>query len=121
MRTSPPNPSSSSLGKHGRALSQEVGGLTPVADNSVFSYRATGYPCSMRVFCFVWVHCFVGFNKDSIPKLVLDYKSGKINLDEFVTHNMPLDKVNDAIELMKTGKWYLHCWCISTVSLQYLE
>ncbi|XP_062383438.1 alcohol dehydrogenase 1-like isoform X2 [Sardina pilchardus] len=53
---------------------------------------------------------FGGFkSKDSVPKLVLDYKSGKINLDEFVTHNMPLEKVNDAIELMKTGG------CIRTI------
>ncbi|XP_063068601.1 alcohol dehydrogenase 1-like [Engraulis encrasicolus] len=53
---------------------------------------------------------FGGFkSKDSVPQLVLDYKSGKINLDEFVTHNMPLAKVNDAIELMKTGE------CIRTI------
>ncbi|XP_063068432.1 alcohol dehydrogenase 1-like [Engraulis encrasicolus] len=52
---------------------------------------------------------FGGLGKDSVPQLVLDYKSGKINLDEFVTHNMPLAKVNDAIELMKTGE------CIRTI------
>lgn len=56
--------------------------------------------------CVVWSWVCLGFKgKDAVPKLVLDYKSGRINLDEFVTHTMPLDKVNDSIELMKTGKW----------------
>lgn len=33
--------------------------------------------------------------------------SGKIKLDEFITHNMSLEQVNDAINLMKTGEWYI--------------
>ncbi|XP_072533879.1 alcohol dehydrogenase 1-like [Salminus brasiliensis] len=41
--------------------------------------------------------------KDSVPKLVLDYMAGRIKLDEFVTHTMNLEQVNDAIELMRTG------------------
>ncbi|KAF5890862.1 alcohol dehydrogenase 1-like, partial [Clarias magur] len=42
-------------------------------------------------------------SKDSVPKLVLDYMAGHIKLDEFVTHTMNLEQVNDAIELMKKG------------------
>uniref|UniRef100_A0AAY4AR36 Enoyl reductase (ER) domain-containing protein n=1 Tax=Denticeps clupeoides TaxID=299321 RepID=A0AAY4AR36_9TELE len=48
-------------------------------------------------------------SKDFVPVLVHDYMSGKIKLDEFVTHSMTLEQVNDAIELMKTGG------CIRTV------
>uniref|UniRef100_A0A4W4HAP5 Enoyl reductase (ER) domain-containing protein n=1 Tax=Electrophorus electricus TaxID=8005 RepID=A0A4W4HAP5_ELEEL len=53
---------------------------------------------------------FGGFkSKDSVPKLVLDYMAGRIMLDEFVTHTMSLDQVNDAVQLMKTGG------CIRTI------
>ncbi|KAG7334204.1 hypothetical protein KOW79_002611 [Hemibagrus wyckioides] len=53
---------------------------------------------------------FGGFkSKDSIPKLVLDYMNGRIKLDEFVTHTMNLEQVNDAIDLMKKGE------CIRTI------
>ncbi|KAG9275175.1 alcohol dehydrogenase 1-like [Astyanax mexicanus] len=53
---------------------------------------------------------FGGFKgKDSVPDLVLDYMAGRIKLDEFVTHTMNLEKINDAIELMKNGG------CIRTI------
>ncbi|KTF74827.1 hypothetical protein cypCar_00017142, partial [Cyprinus carpio] len=42
--------------------------------------------------------------KDSLPKLVNDYMTGKIMLDEFITHRMDLEQINDAINLMKTGQ-----------------
>ncbi len=29
---------------------------------------------------------------------------GKINIDDLITHTMPLDKINDAFELMHEGK-----------------
>jgi len=29
----------------------------------------------------------------------------KINLDALITHSLNLDKINEAVELMKTGKW----------------
>ncbi len=40
-----------------------------------------------------------------MPKMVTAYLDKKIKLDEFITHNMTLDQVNDAFELMKHGKW----------------
>ncbi|XP_007238057.2 alcohol dehydrogenase 1 isoform X2 [Astyanax mexicanus] len=42
--------------------------------------------------------------KESIPKLVLDHMAGRLNLDEFVTHTVKMDKINDVVELMKKGK-----------------
>ncbi|CAM4727338.1 unnamed protein product [Leuciscus chuanchicus] len=32
--------------------------------------------------------------------------AGKIKLDEFITHKMDLEEINDAISLMKTGQWF---------------
>nr|XP_040055591.1 alcohol dehydrogenase 1-like [Gasterosteus aculeatus aculeatus] len=53
---------------------------------------------------------FGGFkSKDGVPQMVKAYLDKKIKVDEFITHNMALDQVNDAIELMKRGK------CIRTV------
>uniref|UniRef100_A0A3P8TJ18 Enoyl reductase (ER) domain-containing protein n=1 Tax=Amphiprion percula TaxID=161767 RepID=A0A3P8TJ18_AMPPE len=53
---------------------------------------------------------FGGFkSKDGVPEMVKAYLNKKIKLDEFITHNMTLAQVNDAIELMKQGK------CIRTV------
>ncbi|XP_037551041.1 alcohol dehydrogenase 1-like [Nematolebias whitei] len=48
---------------------------------------------------------FGGFkSKDGVTGMVKAYLDKKIQLDEFITHNMTLDQVNDAIELMKHGK-----------------
>ena len=41
---------------------------------------------------------------ESIPKLVSEYMSKKIKVDEFVTHNLPFDQINEAFELMHAGK-----------------
>lgn len=43
-------------------------------------------------------------SKDSVPKLVQEYCDGKLMVDEFVTHNMPISKINHAFELMREGK-----------------
>lgn len=53
---------------------------------------------------------FGGFkSKDGVPQMVKAYLDKKVKLDEFITHNMTLAQVNDAVELMKHGK------CIRTV------
>lgn len=41
---------------------------------------------------------------DSVPKLVEDYMSEKLNIDMFVTHEMELEKINSAFDLMHEGK-----------------
>ncbi|XP_041827666.1 alcohol dehydrogenase 1-like [Melanotaenia boesemani] len=43
-------------------------------------------------------------SKDGVPELVKAYLDKKVKLDEFITHNMTLDQINDAIELMKHGQ-----------------
>lgn len=45
--------------------------------------------------------CYRG---EQIPQLVEDYVSGKLQFDVLITHKMGLDKVNDAFDLLKSGK-----------------
>uniref|UniRef100_A0A672YQU9 Enoyl reductase (ER) domain-containing protein n=1 Tax=Sphaeramia orbicularis TaxID=375764 RepID=A0A672YQU9_9TELE len=53
---------------------------------------------------------FGGFkSKDGVPEMVKAYMNKKLMVDEFITHNLTLDQINDAIEMMKHGK------CIRTV------
>lgn len=41
---------------------------------------------------------------DSVPKLVEEYLSGKLNFDKMITHSMSLDNINDAFDLLREGK-----------------
>ena len=41
---------------------------------------------------------------DSVPKLVDEYMARKLKVDEFITHTLPLDKINEAFDLMHDGK-----------------
>jgi S-(hydroxymethyl)glutathione dehydrogenase/alcohol dehydrogenase len=42
--------------------------------------------------------------RTDVPKIVDWYMDGKINIDDLITHTMPLDKINDAFELMHKGE-----------------
>jgi S-(hydroxymethyl)glutathione dehydrogenase / alcohol dehydrogenase len=42
--------------------------------------------------------------RTDVPKIVDWYMEGKINIDDLITHKMPLDKINDAFDLMHAGK-----------------
>ncbi len=42
--------------------------------------------------------------RTDVPKIVDWYMDGKINIDDLVTHKMPLEKINDAFDLMHEGK-----------------
>ncbi len=41
--------------------------------------------------------------RTDVPKIVDWYMEGKINIDDLVTHVMPLEKINDAFDLMREG------------------
>ncbi|CAJ0582900.1 unnamed protein product, partial [Mesorhabditis spiculigera] len=41
---------------------------------------------------------------DQVPGLVDDITSGKINVDPLITHRFPLERVEEAVELLKSGK-----------------
>jgi S-(hydroxymethyl)glutathione dehydrogenase/alcohol dehydrogenase len=42
--------------------------------------------------------------RTDVPKIVDWYMDGKINIDDLITHKMPLDKINDAFSLMHKGE-----------------
>ena len=42
--------------------------------------------------------------RTDVPKIVDWYMDGKINIDDLITHTMPLDKINDAFDLMHRGE-----------------
>ncbi|XP_061898317.1 alcohol dehydrogenase 1-like isoform X1 [Entelurus aequoreus] len=48
---------------------------------------------------------FGGFKgKDGVAEMVRAYLDHKVKIDEFITHNLPLDRINEAIELLQAGK-----------------
>jgi S-(hydroxymethyl)glutathione dehydrogenase / alcohol dehydrogenase len=42
--------------------------------------------------------------RSDVPKIVDWYMEGKINIDDMITHVMPLEKINDAFTLMHAGQ-----------------
>ena len=42
--------------------------------------------------------------RTDVPKIVNWYMDGKINIDDLITHVMPLDEINTAFDLMHEGK-----------------
>ena len=53
----------------------------------------------------VWKGCAFGGIKGrtQLPDLVDDYMTGKLKVDEFITHRQPLDNINQAFADMKQG------------------
>lgn len=43
-------------------------------------------------------------SRESVPKLVDMYLNKKLKVDEFVSHNVKLDQINEAFDLMHSGK-----------------
>ena len=41
--------------------------------------------------------------RSDVPKIVDWYMEGKINIDDLITHTMPLDEINNAFDLMHAG------------------
>jgi S-(hydroxymethyl)glutathione dehydrogenase/alcohol dehydrogenase len=42
--------------------------------------------------------------RTDVPKIVDWYMDGKINIDDLITHVMPIEKINDAFHLMHSGE-----------------
>jgi S-(hydroxymethyl)glutathione dehydrogenase/alcohol dehydrogenase len=42
--------------------------------------------------------------RSDVPTIVDWYMQGKINIDDLITHTMPLDEINNAFHLMHEGK-----------------
>ena len=43
-------------------------------------------------------------SRTQVPEIVDWYMEGKINIDDLITHTMPVEKINDAFDLMHAGK-----------------
>ena len=43
-------------------------------------------------------------SRTQVPKIVDWYMDGKINIDDLITHTMPLEEINSAFDLMHAGK-----------------
>jgi S-(hydroxymethyl)glutathione dehydrogenase/alcohol dehydrogenase len=42
--------------------------------------------------------------RTDVPRIVDWYMDGKINIDDLITHTMPLDRINEAFDLMHAGE-----------------
>ncbi|MFW6024641.1 MAG: S-(hydroxymethyl)glutathione dehydrogenase/class III alcohol dehydrogenase [Dichotomicrobium sp.] len=42
--------------------------------------------------------------RTDVPKIVEWYMDGKINIDDLITHTLPLERINEAFDLMHEGK-----------------
>ncbi len=53
----------------------------------------------------VWKGCAFGGIKgrSQLPDLVDDYLTGKLKVDEFITHREPMGRINGAFDAMKGG------------------
>lgn len=54
----------------------------------------------------VWKGCAFGGwkSRESVPKLVEKYLQKKLMIDEFITHNLTFSQINEAFDLMHSGK-----------------
>ena len=43
-------------------------------------------------------------SRRDVPKIVDWYMGGRINIDDLITHVMPLDRINDGFDLMHRGE-----------------
>ena len=42
--------------------------------------------------------------RTDVPKIVDWYMEGKINIDDLITHKLPLERINEGFDLMHEGK-----------------
>ena len=42
--------------------------------------------------------------RTDVPKIVDWYMEGRLNIDDLITHTMPLDQINTAFDLMHAGE-----------------
>ena len=76
-----------------------------------FNWSQGGYGKELHLEVCGWLsgcvtsQCAAGWkSRASVPVLVDKYLEGKLKIDEFISHTMPLSEVNRAFELMHQGK-----------------
>lgn len=78
-------------------------------ESIIIGVAASGQEISTRPFQLVtgrvWKgSAFGGYkSRDSVPKLVEEYQTGHLKIDQFITHYFPLDEINNAFKAMHDG------------------
>src|SRR5579875_1518177 len=76
----------------------------------IIGVAAAGQEISTRPFQLVTGRTWKGTafggarGRRDVPKIVDWYMQGRINIDDLITHRMPLDRINDAFDLMHRGE-----------------
>ncbi|MEO1402608.1 MAG: S-(hydroxymethyl)glutathione dehydrogenase/class III alcohol dehydrogenase [Cyanobacteria bacterium J06635_1] len=79
-------------------------------ESVIIGVAAAGQEISTRPFQLVTGRVWRGSafggarGRTDVPKIVDWYMEGKINIDDLITHTMPLDQINDAFDLMHAGE-----------------
>ncbi|MGH7768485.1 MAG: S-(hydroxymethyl)glutathione dehydrogenase, partial [Candidatus Binatia bacterium] len=79
-------------------------------ESIVIGVAASGQEISTRPFQLVTGRVWKGTafggarGRSDVPKIVDWYMEKKINIDDLITHTMPLNKINDAFSLMLAGE-----------------
>lgn len=78
--------------------------------STIIGVAGAGQEISTRPFQLVtgrrWIGSAFGGarGRTDVPRIVDWYKEGKINIDDLITHVMPLENINDAFDLMEKGE-----------------
>jgi S-(hydroxymethyl)glutathione dehydrogenase/alcohol dehydrogenase len=76
----------------------------------IIGVAAAGQEISTRPFQLVTGRVWKGSafggarGRTDVPKIVNWYMEGKLNIDDLITHTLPLEKINDGFDLMKRGE-----------------
>ncbi len=79
-------------------------------ESTIVGVAPSGHEISTRPFQLVTGRVWRGSafggvkGRTELPSYVAKAKTGEIPLDKFITHTMPLDKINEAFDLMHEGK-----------------
>jgi len=79
-------------------------------ESIIIGVAASGKEISTRPFQLVTGRVWKGTafggakGRTQVPKIVDWYMDGKINIDDLITHTMPLDDINNAFDLMHAGE-----------------
>ncbi|WP_207479137.1 S-(hydroxymethyl)glutathione dehydrogenase/class III alcohol dehydrogenase [Arenibaculum pallidiluteum] len=78
--------------------------------STIIGVAAAGQEISTRPFQLVTGRVWQGSafggarGRTDVPKIVDWYMEGRINIDDMITHTMPLDRINDGFDLMTRGE-----------------
>ena len=78
--------------------------------STIIGVAAAGKEISTRPFQLVTGRVWQGSafggarGRTDVPRIVDWYMDGKINIDDLITHTLPLERINDAFDLMTSGE-----------------